>query len=129
MLNFKVYVCQTTRLTNAIQRARTLSTKPFLRNENKIHSAVSDGAHALFDGEVLEAFRLRTKKALAPGPSLDSLSSRVAEEALREVSRLLEQDEFDLLAWTRHVVVQVTSRTLFGDQHPFRDAAIVDAMW
>lgn len=129
ILNFKVYICQTIRLANVIQRTRTFSTKPFLRSENKIHSAVSDEAHALFDGQVLEAFRLRTKKALAPGPSLDTLSIRVVEETVREIASLLKQDEFSMLAWTRDVVVQITSRTLFGDQHPFRDAAIVDAMW
>ncbi|KAF7531988.1 hypothetical protein G7054_g8363 [Neopestalotiopsis clavispora] len=129
LLHFKVYISQTTRLHNAIQRARTLSTKPFLRNENKIHATVTEEAHALFDGQVLEAFSLRTKNALAPGPSLDNIGLCAAEEAARQVSLLLKQDRFDMLVWTRHVAVQITSRAMFGEHHPFRNAEIVDAMW
>ncbi|KAH8196665.1 hypothetical protein TruAng_009162 [Truncatella angustata] len=103
--------------------------RPFLRTENKIHSNVSDEAHTLFDGELLEAFRLRTKKALAPGTSLDMLSLRIGEESLREISNMLRRDETGLLAWAKHAVVEITSIALFGVQHPFKDPDIVDAMW
>ncbi|KAI0124113.1 cytochrome P450 [Xylariales sp. AK1849] len=129
VLNFKVYITHAIRLTNVIQKTRTLSTKPFLRTENRIHSNVSDEAHALFDGELLETFRIRTKKALAPGPSLDALSLRIGDESLREISDMLKQDEIELLVWAKHVVVQITSITLFGVQHPFRDPDIIEAMW
>ncbi|KAI1333963.1 cytochrome P450 [Xylariaceae sp. FL0016] len=129
VLGFKVYITHAIRLTNVIQKTRSLSTKPFLRLENKIHSDASNKAHALFDGPLLEAFRMRTRKALAPGPSLDNLSLRIGEESLHQISALLKQGEVGLLEWTKHITVQITSITLFGALHPFGDPEMVDAMW
>lgn len=129
VLYFKIYIAQSERLTNPIQKTRTLSVNPFLRNEAKVHAGISKEAHALFDGEVFEAFRVRTRKALAPGPALDDLSMRLGKATLREIEKLSKQDTIGLLEWTQHVVVQVTSTTMFGEQHPFLDLDLVKSMW
>ncbi|KAK8101948.1 hypothetical protein PG999_012322 [Apiospora kogelbergensis] len=128
VLGFKIYITHVVRLTNIIQKTRSLSTKPFWAIENRIHTGASEEAHALFP-DALGPWLTRSKQALAPGPAIDVISLRMAEESNREVSALLRQGETGLLGWAKHVAVQVTSIAMFGTQHPFRDPELVDAMW
>ncbi|RDL36335.1 Uncharacterized protein BP5553_05687 [Venustampulla echinocandica] len=129
IMNLKVYVTHATRLTHMIQRSKTLSFGPFLQLSSKVHGNVSDEAHALFNGDLLEDFSLRTREALAPGPHLDAQNLRMADQSLIEVTDMLKQGEIQLLEWARHAVVQATGAGLYGVQHPFKDPEIEDAMW
>ncbi|KAK8010255.1 hypothetical protein PG990_009220 [Apiospora arundinis] len=128
VLGFKMYITHVIRLTNIIQKTRTLSTRPFWAIENRIHTNTSEEAHVIFP-EILGPWLTRSKQALAPGPGIDVVSLRMAEESNREVSALLRQGETGLLAWAKHVAVQVTSIAMFGTHHPFRDPELVEAMW
>ncbi|KAK8867697.1 cytochrome P450 [Apiospora arundinis] len=128
VLGFKMYITHVIRLTNIIQKTRTLSTRPFWAIENRIHTNTSEEAHVIFP-EILGPWLTRSKQALAPGPGIDVVSLRMAEESNREVSALLRQGETGLLAWVKHVAVQVTSIAMFGTHHPFRDPELVEAMW
>ncbi|KAI0124130.1 cytochrome P450 [Xylariales sp. AK1849] len=129
VLNFKVYITHATRLTNLMQKSKTISLRPFLRTANKIHGNISDDAHATFDGDLVESFSNRTKEALAPGPHMDEQNLRMGEESISEVTQILEQGEFQLFDWAKHIIVQATGASLFGSEHPFKDPAIADAMW
>ena len=112
-----------------VQRTKALSTKPFLRNESKIHANISGEAHALFDGSLLENFRLCTKKAFAAGPSLDALTLRLGQQALIAIADVAKKDEFMLLEWVKHIVVPITAVTLFGEHHPLEPPEITEANW
>ncbi|KAI1333952.1 cytochrome P450 [Xylariaceae sp. FL0016] len=131
ILNFKVYITHATRLTNLMQKSKTVSLRPFLRTANKIHGDISDIAHTTFDGDLVEIFSNRTKEALAPGPHMDEQNLRMGEESVHEVSQLLnhEQKEFQLFDWAKRVIVHATGVSLFGSEHPFKDTEIAGAMW
>ncbi|KAK4185846.1 cytochrome P450 [Podospora australis] len=131
ILGFKVYVTHAMRLTNIMQKCKTISLRPFIRTANKIHGQISDDADSIFDGELVEVFSNRTKEAFAPGPHMDEQNLRMGEESIVEVADLLsgKSDEFDLFEWSKHVIVSATGASLFGTDHPFKDPEIAEAMW
>jgi hypothetical protein len=129
VLNFKVYITHATRLTNIIQKSRAISSRPIIRTSNRNHSNTSDEAHALFDGEVLENFSHISKEALSPSLHLDAQNLRMAAQTVDEVSKLLRNDQIQLLDWVTHATVQSTAAGLYGAKHPFKDPATEDAMW
>ncbi|KAF7531992.1 hypothetical protein G7054_g8365 [Neopestalotiopsis clavispora] len=131
ILWFKVYVTYAMRLTNLMQKSKSISLRPFLRTANTIHGQISDHAHVIFDGDLVENFSNRTKEAMAPGPHMDEQNLRTGEEAISEVAELLNSnsDQFDLFEWSRHIIVQATGAGLFGSEHPFKDMKIANAMW
>ncbi|KAI0124120.1 cytochrome P450 [Xylariales sp. AK1849] len=126
ILNFKVYITQATRLIQLVQRSKTLSFTPFLKVPSTV---VSNDAHTLFDGDLLEKFSLRTKEALNPGPHLDIQNLRMGDQLLIHVSEMVQQSEVQLFEWAKHAIVQATGAGLYGLQHPFRDREIEDALW
>jgi hypothetical protein len=119
------------RLTNLMQKSKAISLRPFLRTANKIHGQISDDAHHIFDGDLVETFSNRTKEAFAPGPHMDDQNLRMGEESILEVDKLLngKSDEFDLFEWSKNVIVQATGASLFGTEHPFKEPGIAEAMW
>ncbi|KAH6649106.1 cytochrome P450 [Truncatella angustata] len=130
ILNFKVYITHAPRLLNVMQKSKTLSVGPILQSANSIHSGASTEGNALFDGEVLEGFRDRTREALAPGLHLDEQNLRMGTQSINEVTKIVElQDEIELLDWVKHVILQGTSAGFYGMQHPFRDPEMETAMW
>jgi len=112
-----------------IQKSKSLSLRPFLRFATKIHGDISDDAHTLFDGDLVEDFSDRTKEALTPGPYLDQQNLRMGDEALIEVAEILGQGEIQLFEFSKHIITKATGASLFGTKHPFQDPDIVDAMW
>jgi hypothetical protein len=114
-----------------MHKSKAISLRPFLRTANKVHGQISDDAHAIFDGDLVENFSNRTKEALAPGPHMDEQNLRMGEESISEVAELLsgKLDEFDLFEWSKNIIVQATGASLFGSEHPFKDTEIADAMW
>jgi hypothetical protein len=131
ILNFKIYVTDTSRLTHLVQRAsKTLSFSPFLQVSHRVHGDLTDEGNARFNDEVLESFSASTRETLAPGPHLDAQNLRMGDQSLVEVTGLLENhDEIPLLGWSKHVIMQATSAGLYGVRNPFNDPAVADAMW
>ncbi|KAI0124118.1 cytochrome P450 [Xylariales sp. AK1849] len=130
ILNSKVYVTHATRLLNVMQKSKTLSVKPILQNANRIHSSASSEGNALFDGDLLEDFRVRTREALAPGLHLDEQNLRMGNQSVIEVTGILgRQGPIELLDWVKHVILQGTSAGFYGMRHPFRDPEMEIAMW
>ncbi|KAK5657862.1 hypothetical protein OQA88_2410 [Cercophora sp. LCS_1] len=131
ILGFKVYITHAMRLTNLMQKSKTISLRPFIRTANKIHGQISDDADAIFDGELVETFSNRTKEAFAPGPHMDEQNLRMGVESILEVANLLggQSGEFNLFEWSKHVIVQATGASLFGTNHPFKETDIAEAMW
>jgi hypothetical protein len=104
--------------------------KPILQDANRIHSGASSESHILFDGDLLEDFRVRTREALAPGVHLDEQNLRMGKQSATEVTDILEQQgRIELLSWVKHVILQGTSAGFYGMQHPFRDPQMETAMW
>ena len=129
VLNFKVYITNGTRLLGMIQKAKTLSLRPFLRFAVKMHGEISEEAHTAFDGDLVEDFSDRTKETLTPGPYLDQQNLRMGDEALVEVVELLKLGEMQLFGWSKDIITKATGASLFGTKHPFQDPEVVDAMW
>ena len=129
VLNFKVYITNGTRLLGMIQKAKTLSLRPFLRFAVKMHGNITDGAHTAFDGDLVEDFSDRTKETLTPGPYLDAQNLRMGDEALIEVAELISKGEMQLFDWSKDIITKATGASLFGSEHPFQDLEVVDAMW
>lgn len=131
VLNFKVYVTQTPRLTHITQRTKTLSFDPLLQLASRVHGDISDDAYKQFGGDLLKNLNLRTREALTPGPHLDAQNSRMGNQSLAEVEDIVKQEktELDLFRWAKHAIVQATAAGLYGVQHPFRDTRVADAMW
>ena len=125
-LNFKIYITKTTRLTQLVQKSKSLSFTPFLKVPA---DAVSSEAHALFDGPLLDKFSLGTKEALAPGPHLDAQNLRMGEQLLVHVTDLTKQEEINLFEWAKHAIVQATAVGLYGAAHPFLNREVEDALW
>jgi len=112
-----------------VQKTKTLSFAPLIEGGTKLHGAVSKETCDLFDQDVLETLRARTKEILAPGPHLDAQNLRMANESLIQVNDMLNKSHVDLFAWARHAIVQATGAGLYGVQHPFRDPEVEDALW
>lgn len=129
VLNFKVYITNGTRLMGMIQRAKTLSLRPFLRFAVRMHGNISDEAHTAFDGDLVEDFSDRTKETLTPGPYLDQQNLRMGDEALVEVAELLRLGEMRLFDWSKDIITKATGASLFGSKHPFQAPEVVEAMW
>jgi hypothetical protein len=129
VLNFKVYITNSTRLLSQVQKSKNLSLRPFLRFATRMHGNISDEAHTLFDGDLVEDFSDRTKETLTPGPYLDQQNLRMGDEALIEVAEMLEQGEIQLFDFSKDIITKATGASLFGSKHPFQDPEIVDAMW
>jgi hypothetical protein len=121
-----VYITHATRLTQIIQRSKTLSFRPFLQVSNKV---VSDETHALFNGELLESFSTLTKETLTPGPHLDVQNLRMGDVLVSEIDELVKQNDFQMLEWAKHAIVQATSAGLYGVGHPFKDPEVENALW
>ncbi|KAL4874714.1 cytochrome P450 [Aspergillus karnatakaensis] len=129
ILNFKVYISNSTRITQLAQKAKSLTFTPLLKTHNKIHAQISDESDKIFDGDLLENFSHSTKATLAPGPALNAQNLRMGNQALLELKTLLKQGEVELLAWAKHAVVQATAAGLYGVEHPLKDPEIEQAMW
>lgn len=128
-MNFKLYITHDTRLTHLVQKTKTLSFAPLIEGGTKLHGAVSKETCDLFDQDVLETLRARTKEILAPGPHLDAQNLRMANESLIQVNDMLNKSHVDLFAWARHAIVQATGAGLYGVQHPFRNPEVEKALW
>ncbi|KAH8660631.1 cytochrome P450 [Xylariales sp. PMI_506] len=131
ILNYKIYITQTARVSHLIQRAsKTLSFSPFLQVSHRVHGDLTDEGNDRFNDEVLNNFSASTRDTLAPGPHLDAQNLRMGDQSLIEVTDLLESHkEIPLLAWSRHVIMQATSAGLYGVRNPFNDPTVADAMW
>ncbi|KAL4912839.1 cytochrome P450 [Aspergillus aurantiobrunneus] len=90
---------------------------------------MSEEATRLFRGDILDSWSHSAKQALSPGSALDAQNLRMGNQGLVEVTDLLKQGEIELLAWTKHAVVQATASGLYGLRHPLKDPEIKEAMW
>ncbi|KAI9903489.1 hypothetical protein N3K66_000018 [Trichothecium roseum] len=129
ILHQKIYVSNSSRLTPLIQRARTLSFRPFLQKAAKVIADGSDETFDLLGGDLLERFGAGMRDALAPGPGLDVQNLRMGERSLVDVAELAGAGEVRLMEWCRRTVVQATSCGIFGVDHPFVDPDVEAAFW
>ncbi|KAL4906201.1 hypothetical protein BDW74DRAFT_139790 [Aspergillus multicolor] len=130
ILNFKVYITNSPRITQLAQKAKTLTFTPLLKTHNKIHARLSNQADALFHDELLEKYAHSTKQTLAPGPALNEQNMRMGNTALAELGALLKKGgDVGLLEWAQHAVVQATAAGLYGVEHPLKDPEVEKAMW
>ena len=89
----------------------------------------SEDAHAIFEKDLYEDFRVRTREALAPGIHLDEQNLRMANQALDVITKTVRIGQMELRQWTEHMILQATSAGFYGMEHPFKDPALEDAMW
>ncbi|KAK4185853.1 cytochrome P450 [Podospora australis] len=132
VLNSKIYVVKTPRLHSIVHKTKTLSMQQITRNATNIHSGASAEAHALFDADVFQEFRTRTRSALLPSQGLDELNLRMAEYSVAEINEILGgkgDGSIELLRWSKHVILQSVSAGFYGVNHPFRDPEMEKAMW
>jgi hypothetical protein len=134
MVLVKIYVSNTQRLTPIIQRSsRTLSFRPVIQTMSKIIGDASDETHALFGGDLVDAFSQGMRTALLPGPKLDEQNLRMGTKALSHLDDLVmkgdQSESVMLMEWVKHVVVHASSTGVFGQQHPFLDPKVEKAFW
>lgn len=92
----------------------------------------SSPACDLFDGPFVDEYSQVVKNALLPGPHQDAQNLRMAHAVLSLVDDLVNGGKgkvTGLLAWTQHLIVDATSCSFFGPEHPFRDRRVETAFW
>ena len=129
VLNQKIYVANSQRLTPVIQRTKTLSFRPFMQKATKIFGDATDETHALFGGDLVDDISIGMRDALAPGPALDDQNLRMAGRTIVDIEELKHSKEVNLMEWCRRTIVQATSCGVFGQQHPFLDPEVEAAFW
>ena len=131
MLNSKVYVVTSPELVSAVNRnAKTLAFNPFIAELGKRITS-HDQATSLIvqhnlngengSGYVIEVHD-GTKTALAPGKSLEDMTSAMLQEVFIRLTALDHGaiGEIDFFAWIRKTVTMCSTQAIYGPENPFK---------
>ncbi|OAG04304.1 cytochrome P450 [Paraphaeosphaeria sporulosa] len=66
---------------------------------------------------------------LFPGPGLDAMNRVMAQKITTSLERIQSSEVFRLFDFVKREVTRATTDSVYGDQNPFRDPAIVEAFW
>lgn len=137
VFNFKLYICVSNRLLSAVQKeSKTLSFSPFVQLAQHTLGNATPETYKLFGGEMLGDLTRVTRSTLAPGPHLDGPNMRMGMRVLRDIDDLLNPSQTSvperhtkLLEWARHAIVQASCCAVYGEDHPFLDPEVEQALW
>ncbi|KAI1322985.1 hypothetical protein F5Y16DRAFT_403955 [Xylariaceae sp. FL0255] len=131
----RIYVLNSPQLIPPIQKQwRALSFAPFTAVTGKGLGMSKQSVKIMHQGLTEDhgynsSWVRRVTPVLAPGKDLDSINRRSIEIFAENLKALAAdgKTQVDFWKWTRQLIVDATSESIYGPQNPFRDPQIKEA--
>ncbi|KAI0149561.1 cytochrome P450 [Xylariaceae sp. FL1272] len=131
----RIYVVNSRELIPAVQKQwRTLSFAPFSAGAGKILGMSKQSLDIMYQGLTDDdgyntSWVRRMTQILGPGAALDTISKRTVELFVEDLQSLLtmENKEIGFWEWTRQLIINATSESIYGPQNPLREPKVREA--